>query len=205
VTVPRPGGEQDVTDVERATKQARRPMRADARRNYDLLVRAARDAFRDTEADTSLEQIARRAGVGIGTLYRHFPTRLALLEAVYRDEVDDLGDRAAALAETAEPFDGVVRWLDMFLSYAATKRALFHELIEVAGRDSELLTHSRAVIEASGSAVLARAQEAGEARADVTVGDLTRLVGGCTMMPGTTEEQQRRMLDVIVDGIRVSP
>ena len=66
------------------------PMRADARRNYDQLVHAARDAFRDTEADTSLEQIARRAGVGIGTLYRHFPTRLALLEAVYRDEVDDL-------------------------------------------------------------------------------------------------------------------
>jgi AcrR family transcriptional regulator len=188
--------------VDSGTKQARRPMRADARRNYDQLVHAARDAFRDTEADTSLEQIARRAGVGIGTLYRHFPTRLALLEAVYRDEVDDLGDRGEKLATEAEPFDALVAWLDMFLSYAATKRALFHELIEVAGRDSELLTHSRQVIEASGGAVLARAQQAGEARADVTVGDLTRLVGGCTMMPGATEEQQRRMLDVIVDGIR---
>ncbi len=185
------------------TKESRRPMRADARRNYDLLVHAARDAFRDTEADTSLEQIAKRAGVGIGTLYRHFPTRLALLEAVYRDEVDDLGDRSTLLAETAEPFEGLVDWLEMFLSYAATKRALFHELIEVAGRDSELLTHSRAVIEESGGRVLARAQQAGLARADVTVSDLTRVVGGGTRMPGATEEQQRRMLEVIVAGIRV--
>jgi AcrR family transcriptional regulator len=184
------------------TKGSRRPMRADARRNYDLLVHAARDAFRDTEADTSLEQIARRAGVGIGTLYRHFPTRLALLEAVYRDEVDDLGDRSQQLAATSEPFEALVRWLEMFLSYAATKRALFHELIEAAGRDSELLTHSRQVIDSSGGAVLARAQEAGEARADVTVSDLTRLVGGCTMMPGSTPQQQQRMLDVIVDGLR---
>ena len=185
------------------TKDSRRPMRADARRNYDLLVHAARDAFRDTEADTSLEQIAKRAGVGIGTLYRHFPTRLALLEAVYRDEVDDLGDRSAAMLDSTEPFDALVGWLEMFLSYAATKRALFHELIEVAGRDSELLTHSRAVIEESGGRALRRAQEAGQARADVTVGDLTRLVGGCTMMPGASEEQQQRMLEVIVAGIRV--
>jgi AcrR family transcriptional regulator len=184
------------------TQQGRRPQRADARRNYDLLVHAARDAFRDTEADTSLEQIARRAGVGIGTLYRHFPTRLALLEAVYRDEVDDLGERSQQLAATTEPFEGLAAWLELFLSYAATKRALFHELIEAAGRDSELLTHSRSVIESSGAAVLTRAQEAGEARANVTVGDLTRLVGGCTMMPGSTPEQQRRMLDVIVDGLR---
>jgi AcrR family transcriptional regulator len=184
------------------TKQARRPQRADARRNYDRLVEAARDTFREHDTDSSLEQIAKRAGVGIGTLYRHFPTRLALLEAVYRDEVDDLADRSAELAETAEPWEGLAGWLDLFLGYAATKRALFHEVVEVAGRDSELLTHSREVIQATGAAALRRAQDAGVARADVDSSDLVRLVGGCTMMPGSTDEQQKRMLAVVLDGIR---
>jgi AcrR family transcriptional regulator len=184
------------------TKQARRPQRADARRNYDLLVTAARDTFREHDTDSSLEQIARRAGVGIGTLYRHFPTRLALLEAVYRDEVDDLADHADELAGTTEPFEGLARWLDLFLSYIATKRALFHEVVGVAGRDSELLTHSREVIHGTGATALQRAQDAGEARADIDISDLVRLVGGCTMMPGSTDEQQKRMLAVVLDGIR---
>jgi AcrR family transcriptional regulator len=183
------------------TKLARRPQRADARRNYDRLVEAARETFREHEADSSLEQIARRAGVGIGTLYRHFPTRLALLEAVYRDEVDDLADESAALTGR-EPWEALAAWLELFLSYAATKRALFHELIEVAGRDSELLTHSREVINGTGQAVLGRAQDAGVARADLEIGDVVRLVGGCTMMPGSTEEQQKRMLAVVLAGIR---
>ena len=95
------------------TKLARRPQRADARRNYDRLVEAARETFREHEADSSLEQIARRAGVGIGTLYRHFPTRLALLEAVYRDEVDDLADRSAALADE-EPWEKRSFWQGFF-------------------------------------------------------------------------------------------
>ncbi len=184
------------------TKAARRPQRADARRNYDLLVEAARATFHEHDTDSSLEQIARRAGVGIGTLYRHFPTRLALLEAVYRDEVDDLADRSAELLEDADPWDGLRAWLELFLGYAATKRALFHEVIEKVGKDSELLTHSRAVITESGAAALGRAQDAGVARADIEVSDLVRLVGGCTMMPGSTDEQQKRMLAVVVDGIR---
>ena len=186
-----------------ATGATGRPMRADARRNYDALVAAARDAFRENEGNTSLEQIAKRAGVGIGTLYRHFPDRLALMEAVYRDEVDDLGAKAERLADEAEPWDALVAWLELFLSYAKTKRSLFHELADAIGKDADLLTHSRALIQDSSRAVLDRAQAAGVARADLEAPDLVRLVGGCTMMPGGTDEQQVRMLDVILDGIRV--
>jgi AcrR family transcriptional regulator len=179
-----------------------RPLRADARRNYDLLVTAAREVFREHDGDTSLEKIARRAGVGIGTLYRHFHSRLALMEAVYRDEVDDLAVNSEKLLTSAEPWEGLAGWLKLFLSYASTKRALFHELVDAVGKDSELLTHSRAVIETSARAALRRAQEAGVARRDVEVSDMLRLVGGCTMMPGSTPDQEARILQVVLDGLR---
>lgn len=183
------------------TTEPTRKLRADAQRNYDALIEAARTAFRDSEADTSLEEISRRAGVGIGTLYRHFPTRLALLEAVYRDEVDELDRKSQQLIGSGDPRDGLRQWLELFLDYAATKRALFHELVEAIGKDSELLTHSRGVIERSADGVLGQAQAAGAVRTDIEVSDLLRLVGGCTMMPGSTEEQRRRMLTVVVDGL----
>ncbi len=178
-----------------------RRLRADAQRNYETLIEAARTAFRDSEADTSLEEIARRAGVGIGTLYRHFPTRLALLEAVYRDEVDELDRKSQKLIAADDPTNALQAWLVLFLDYATTKRALFHELVGAIGKDSELLTHSRGVIEQSAEAVLGKAQAAGEVRADIEVSDILRLVGGCTMMPGSNEEQRKRMLRVVVDGL----
>jgi len=189
-----------MTTAETAT--APRKLRADAQRNYDALIEAARASFRDADADTSLEEIAKRAGVGIGTLYRHFPTRLALLEGVYRDEVDELDRKTEALLESAEPDQVLDTWLDLFVDYATTKRALFHELVDAIGRDSELLTHSRGVIENSASRVLAVAQEAGVIRTDIEFGDILRLAGGCTMMPGSTPEQRARMLRVIIDGLK---
>ncbi|MGH3445423.1 MAG: TetR/AcrR family transcriptional regulator [Nocardioidaceae bacterium] len=180
----------------------RRPMRADARRNYERLVAAAREVFREHDQDTSLEKIAARAGVGIGTLYRHFPTRLALLEAVYRDEVDDLDTGTEKLLTSTEPWEGLAAWLGLFMTYATTKRALFAELVGAVGKDSELLTHSREVINRTGTAVLSRAQDAGLARADVQVADMVRLVGGCTMMPATSAEQSDRILQVVLAGLR---
>ena len=183
-----------MTTAETAT--APRKLRADAQRNYDALIVAARASFRDADADTSLEEIAKRAGVGIGTLYRHFPTRLALLE------VDELDRKTKALLESAEPDQVLDTWLDLFVDYATTKRALFHELVDAIGRDSELLTHSRGVIESSASRVLGVAQEAGVIRTDIEFGDILRLAGGCTMMPGSTPEQRDRMLRVIIDGLQ---
>jgi AcrR family transcriptional regulator len=184
------------------TQAAPRKLRADAQRNYDALIEAARASFRDADADTSLEEIAKRAGVGIGTLYRHFPTRLALLEGVYRDEVDELDRKTQLLLESEPPEQVLDHWLDLFIDYATTKRALFHELVEAIGKDSELLTHSRGVIERSASTVLGRAQDAGVIRTDIEFGDILRLAGGCTMMPGSTPEQRGRMLRVIIDGLK---
>ena len=179
-----------------------RPMRADARRNYERLIATARAALTEDGGDVSLEEIARRAGVGIGTLYRHFPTRLDLLEAVYRDDVETLAAAVGTLSETRSPWDALEEWLHLFIAYAATKRVFFQELVDAMGRDSELLTHSRQAINDGAAAVLSRAQQAGVARGDVEPSDLLRLVGGCTMMPHLEADQQERMLQIVLDGIR---
>jgi AcrR family transcriptional regulator len=177
-------------------------MRADAMRNRTRLIEAARAALTEHGADTSLDEIARRAGVGIGTLYRHFPTRLDLLEAVYREDVDVLEQSAETLIDTRTEWEALEEWLSRFISYAATKRVLFHELVDALGRDSDLLSHSREVINSASKALLTRAQDAGVARKDIEPSDLLRLVGGCTMMPGLEPAQQERMLKIVLDGVR---
>lgn len=182
-----------------------RPMRADARRNYERLLDAARSALREQGSEASLEEIARRAGVGIGTLYRHFPTRLDLLEAVYRADVDGLEESTRTLlAEERSAWAALERGVRLFIDYAATKRALFQELVDAVGRDSQLITHSRQVISASIETLLARAQDEGTAREDVEPADLIRLVGGCTMMGVLEGDQRERMLRIVLDGIRVT-
>jgi AcrR family transcriptional regulator len=179
-------------------------LRADAARNRARLIEAARSLFLagPADAEVSLEQVAREAGVGIGTLYRHFPTRLDLLEAVYRDEVDVLRETAEKVVPDHTPFDALELWLEAFVDYAATKRHIFHELVEAVGRESELMTHSRAVIFGTAESLVMAAQAAGEVRDDVTSGDVLRLVGGCTMMPNFDRAQTRRILKVVMDGLR---
>src|ERR671920_227489 len=108
-----------------------RPKRADALRNYEKLVAAAREAFTEADRSASLEDIARRAGVGIGTLYRNFPTRPDLVEAVYVDEVEALSRSAEELADL-EPWEALTSWLGRFVGYVATKQALSDELFAVA-------------------------------------------------------------------------
>ena len=120
----------------------RRPKRADARRNYDKVVAAAREAFAERGDATSLEEIARRAGVGIGTLYRNFPNRQALLEAVYVDEVESLC-RSAAEFEDSPPWDAFSAWMHRLVGYLATKQALAHELLEYLDRDAPLFKTCR--------------------------------------------------------------
>ena len=179
-------------------------LRADAARNRARLVEAARDLFLSgpADAEVSLEQVAREAGVGIGTLYRHFPTRLDLLEAVYREEVDGLQQAAERLTPEHAPFEALEKWLEVFVDYAATKKHIFHELVEATGRDSELMTHSRAVMTGAAETMVGRAQESGDVRTDVTAVDVIRLVGGCTMMPNFDRDQTRRILKVVMDGLR---
>src|SRR5437764_11988889 len=119
-----------------------RPKRADARRNYDKVIAAAREAFAQGGASTSLEEIARRAEVGIGTLYRNFPNRQALLEAVYVDEVESLC-RSAAEFEDLPPWDAFAAWVHRLVSYLATKQALAAELLEYLDRDAPLFKACR--------------------------------------------------------------
>lgn len=175
---------------------ARRPKRADARRNYEALVAAAREAFGERGTAASLEEIARRAQVGIGTLYRHFPTRRELLEAVYVDEVEALCRSAAELADLP-PWDAFVAWINRFVAYVATKRALAEELV-----DSEVFRGCRTAIYAAGEPMLRRAQEAGVARPDATFDDVLRLLSGITTAQFTEPGQRERVLGFALDGLR---
>src|ERR1700722_765183 len=161
-----------------------RPMRADAQRNYARLLSAAAEAFAEHGADdVSLEEIARRACVGIGTLYRHSPPRQALLEAVYRDQVEMLSARADELLETADPADGLVAWLQALMTFSSTKRSLTTAMLATMSKESELMTACSKVIKDSAEALVARAQEAGVIRADVTSTDLLTLLHGQHIAP----------------------
>ncbi len=180
----------------------RRPMRADARRNYERVVAAARDTLRESGREASLEEIARRAGVGIGTLYRRFPTRLDLLEAVYREDVDTLRVATDELVGSVSEWDAVVGWVDGFLAYASTKRALFAELVDAIGRDSELLTYSRSVITETARQVLDNGKRVGVVRDNVEPSDLLRLIGGCSMMGELDEAQSKRVVEIVLAGIK---
>jgi AcrR family transcriptional regulator len=179
-------------------------MRADARRNYDRLLAAAGAAFAERGADdVSLEEIARRAGVGIGTLYRHFPTRQALLEAVYRDQVDALGARAAELTQADSPAAALAEWVAALVTFGKAKRNLTTALLEVLDKDSELLSSARPVLLGATDALVERAQRAGAVRADVRGADVLRLAHGVSMAAdmGQDPGQADRMLALVLDGL----
>jgi AcrR family transcriptional regulator len=178
-----------------------RPKRADARRNYEKLIAAARDAFAADGANASLEDIARRAQVGIGTLYRHFPSRQHLLEAVYLEEVEEMSRTAADLAELP-PWDALVAWLHRFVSYAATKREIGAQLVAYIDRDAEVFRASREAITAAGEPLLQRAQAAGVVREDTNFTEVGRMVGGIAMIAGATPEEIDHILDMALDGLR---
>jgi AcrR family transcriptional regulator len=180
---------------------AARPKRADALRNYEKLIAAARDAFAEDGSSTSLEEIARRAQVGIGTLYRHFPTRQALLEAVYVDEVQALSRSAADLAELP-PWDAFVGWVHRFVGYLATKQALAQELMSYVDRDASVFRSCRVAIFAAGEPLLQRAQEAQVVRADTNLTEIVQMVGGIAKIPFTEPEQIDHILDIALDGLR---
>jgi len=185
------------------TALSQRPQRADARRNYEKLVSAAREAFTADGGSASLEDIARRAHVGIGTLYRHFPTRQHLLEAVYLDEVEAICRSAADLADLAA-WDALVAWLREFVGFAATKRALAQEMLATIGSDAPVFRTCRVAIATAGDTLLERAQAAGDARADASFIDIARLLGGIASIQSDSE-QIERILDIVIDGLRARP
>jgi AcrR family transcriptional regulator len=192
-----------------AREAPERPMRADARRNYERLLAEAAAAFAERGADdVSLEEIARRAGVGIGTLYRHFPTRQALLEAVYRDQVESLARQATELLTADAPGPALARWLVALTAFGATKRSLNRALLATLGQDSDLFSSCGALLRESTTALLERAQQAGVARADVQGTDVLRLVHGLMLACDATAGdagQADRMLSLVMAGLLVEP
>ena len=182
-----------------------RPMRADAQRNYARLLEAASGAFVEHGADdVSLEEIARRAGVGIGTLYRHFPTRQALLEAVYTDQVESLSARADELLRAESPGDALADWMRALMKFSSTKKSMTTALLATLGTDSELLSACSKQIKEAAESLLTRAQQAGAVRTDVDPKDLMRLVHAVNIATEKTPEpgQADRMLALILDGMR---
>ncbi len=189
---------------EPAAAAPQRPKRADARRNHERIVAAARAAFADRGASTSLEEIARRAGVGIGTLYRNFPNRQTLLEAVYVGEVEDVS-RSAAELQALEPWEALTGWLHRVVGYVTTKHALANELLDYLDMDAPLFKSCRGVLFAAGQPLLERAQAAGAVRPDVDVAELIQLVGGIAKINTTDPQQVKRILDIALDGLRYRP
>ncbi len=179
-----------------------RPLRSDARRNRDRLVEAAREVFTARGSEASIEEIAKKADVGVGTLYRHFPRRIDLVEAVYLEDVDGLVSLGAQVIEVAEPWDALVAWLEGFVRYAQAKRTFLTELHEAFEKNPDLALTSREKIRTALGTVLDRASRAGAVRPDLTKDDLMQLVGGMCMARSATLEQNERLLTVVLDGIR---
>ena len=180
----------------------RRP-RADAVRNRDLLIAAAADAFAARGADVSLEDIARGAGVGIGTLYRHFPTREALVEAVYLHEVDVLCERADELLETSTPDEALAAWMQLFVRHAATKRGMLSALKPMLSSNLERFSaQPRGRATAAATKLLKAGVAAGTVRADVDGADLLRAVGGiCMSTDQERSEASERLVGLLFDGL----
>jgi AcrR family transcriptional regulator len=178
-----------------------RPKRADARRNYEKVLSAAREAFAEGGESTALEEIARRAGVGIGTLYRHFPNRQALLEALYVGEVEEMC-RSAAELDGSDPWEALNTWFEGFVAYIATKKALAAELQNYLELDAPLFQTCRTSLFAAGEPLLKNAQEAGLVRQDVSIGDVIQMVVGIAKMPTSDPKQNEHILRVALDGLR---
>jgi AcrR family transcriptional regulator len=191
----------------RQPKESARKPRADAVRNRERVLDAARAVFSAGGPEASLEAVARAAGVGIGTLYRHFPTREALFEAVYRREVQHLADLAEQLKQEAQPIEALRHWMRSNVKFVATKKGMSAALALAAYKNSELFSSSFDRLTRAVGALLDRAIAAREIRDDISPEDLLRaLVGMCYMHdhPGW-QASVLRLVDVFVDGLRVPP
>jgi AcrR family transcriptional regulator len=183
-------------------------MRADARENREKLLRTANEQFAAAGANVPLETIARAAGLGIGTLYRHFPTREALIEAVYRNEVDQLCSSPTALLAELPPDAALAEWMERFVAYATTKRGLLGVLMSVAASQSELFPTTRARQLAAIRELLDTAIAAGRIRSDLSAEDVLAAMNAVWAIPAEGEQwaaQARRILRLLMDGLRVGP
>jgi AcrR family transcriptional regulator len=175
-------------------------LRKDAQRNRERLLSVAVAAF-TKDANASLDGIAKTAGVGIGTLYRHFPTREALIEAAYRNEVEKLGDAAPELLEKFPPDEALVQLLDRFIDYMSIKRGMAEALRAVIAAGGNPYGHSRAKLTEAVALLLHAGQNAGVLRADAQPSDVLSMCGVFLNL-GDDKEQARRLAGILVDGLR---
>ena len=181
-----------------------RAQRADACRNRDRLLAVASEAFAAHGVEASLESIAKEAGVGIGTLYRHYPTRDALVEAVYRHNVDLLCDGADELRATLAPDEALAAWMQRFVAYVATKKGLATYLKSIVSQESDLFESTQARVRATIGQLVSAAVDAGTIRERVDGMELLRALSGVCMMadqPGGPE-QGARVAELLMDGLR---
>ena len=196
-------------DVTRRAPIGKRPagarkLRADAQRNRDSLLVAAKAAFAEAGPEASLDEIARRAGVGIGTLYRQFPTRDAVVEAVYRREVQQLADAAPRLIESLPPAEALRAWMRLFIDYIAAKRVIAPALKSLVGGGSALYADSSARINEAMALLVERARASGDIRPSADSADLLRALIGFAYVNSAPdwEASARRLIDLLIDGLR---
>jgi len=189
----------------KAALQSRKP-RADATRNRERILEVAKEAFTRDGADASLDDIARRSGIGSGTLYRHFPTRDALIEAVYRGEVEKLAESEQCLASTLPPLQALRAWMLLFIDHVAGKLLIIPAMNTVAGGSIRLIEGSRSLIHAAFIRAVERAISSGELRPETNPNDFVRALIGIfhtTALPGW-EESARRLVDILIAGSRLT-
>ncbi|TRL40843.1 TetR/AcrR family transcriptional regulator [Rhizobium straminoryzae] len=191
-----------------STEPGKKPrQRADARRNRDKLIEVAADAFSQRGADASLEDIARRAGVGIGTLYRHFPTREHLVEVVYRRELERLAEAAVDLSADRPPDQALEEWMHRFVSYMATKRGMASSLKLLMTSNACLFTDGAALLRKAFGDLLARAISAGSIRGDIETVDVLTALSSIYSIPDMPDWRERahRLIGLLMDGLRHQP
>ena len=190
--------------VKKNSQSAQRRPRSDAQRNRERILETARGAFTRHGADASLDEIAKQAGVGAGTLYRHFPTRDALIEAVYRSEVEKLAAAGRSFAAAMSPIEALRSWMLLFVDYIAAKYIIAPALNSVVGGASRLYEDSRSLIQGAMDELVKRAKKSGDVRRDLEASDLLRAVIGVSHLGSGHDWQQgaKRLVDILIAGSR---
>jgi AcrR family transcriptional regulator len=186
------------------TKIASRKPRTDAQRNRERILEVAKGAFTRSGANASLDDIAKEAGIGAGTLYRHFPTRDALIEAVYRTEVEKLAAAEKKFSESLPPIEALRAWMLLFVDHIAAKQIIAPALNTLVGGPSKLFEGSRAQVQAAINALVKRAIKSGDMRRDLEPFDLLRALIGVSHVASGPDWQQsaRRLVDILITGSR---
>ena len=188
--------------VAKGERGATKPLRADAQRSLDALLQTAKEVFAVAGVDAPIRDIAAKAGLGVGTVYRHFPQRSDLIAAVFRREIDECADAAADLASCHEPFEALTRWMKRFSAFFATKRGLAGALHSGEPAYLALPGHFEARLRPALEALLAAAIDAGRIRSDVAAGELLGAIARLSMSDIDEPAQAQRMVSLLADGLR---